>query len=78
MLEKFSTTGEESEMLAQDQAISKQLNKILMSQSKGDTYLNEMRLEEIDEDEENRTKSGASSRRQTGVQTGDGKEYEDE
>ena len=52
MLEKFSTTGEESEMYAQDQAISKQLHKILLSQSKGDTYLNEMRLEEIDEDED--------------------------
>ena len=36
MLEKFNMTDKESETFAQDQAISKQLHKILHSQSKGD------------------------------------------
>ena len=46
MLEKFSSTQEDSELYAHDHAISKQLQKIL--HSKEDPYQNEMRLEEVE------------------------------
>ena len=73
-----NSAGSQASQKSQQKGSQKERDIISVEQPLESSFSTLPEIQEIDEDEENRTKSGASSRRQTGVQTGDGKEYEDE
>ena len=71
-----SSVGSQSSHRSQQKGPPKERDIISVEQPLESSFSSLPEIQEIDEDDENRTKSGASSRRQTGVQMGDGKEYE--
>ena len=71
-----NSVGSQSSQRSQQKGPQKERDIISVEQPHDGSFSSLPEIKEIDEDDENRTKSGASSRRQTGVQMGDGKEYE--